>query len=498
MSSHQRSAVRGWGIPCCIGFFVLGAVMIASSPGKTQGLGRGMRGPSSTPAAMQPRAPTRRRTQAALPQFRKQGSGKRIVDVRIVVVGGVKEEEVRKQIRTRKDREFDSDILEEDYRRLAGTGLFRKVEPLIKEVSGGVVVTFRVHSRPIMRYVRYVHNRELVDKVLAKQAGIKKGDPLNPFVVEEAARKLEEHYHEKGYVHATIRIAEGSKRGDNGVVFVIDEGPYVKIRSVRFVGNDPAIATAGRLMTQIKSKPRYIPTVLSEVFAGELNRRRVDEDTQRLTAYYRNLGFFRARVGRIVRMSSDKQWAHITFVVNQGPRYKIRNVTVMGNKTFDPNSIVKGLKLQQGNFVDVRDMQRDVNTLSELYGQYGYVFCDVKAESRFLIDYPGQIDMIYRVEEGAQYRVGDIDVQIAGEYPHTRQKVILNRLSLIPGQIIDIREVRSSERRLRRSKLFVDELARGVSPRIKIRPPELKDLETFQRNARTVRGQSPNRNGQRR
>ena len=61
--------------------------------------------------------------------------------------------------------------------------------------------------------------------------------------------------------------------------------------TVNFIGN--SIASGDRLKTQIQSKPPFL-----YLFKGELDRKQVDEDVERLTAYYRGLGFFRARIGR--------------------------------------------------------------------------------------------------------------------------------------------------------------------------------------------------------
>jgi outer membrane protein insertion porin family len=73
--------------------------------------------------------------------------------------------------------------------------------------------------------------------------------------------------------------------------------------------------------------------------------------------------------------------------------------------------------------------------------------------------------------------VGDIHIHIAGEYPHTRENVIRNRISLKHGDILDIRQLRDSERRLKASQLFLNEPQRGIEPKLVIRPPEAKSLE---------------------
>ena len=50
--------------------------------------------------------------------------------------------------------------------------------------------------------------------------------------------------------------------------------------------------------------------------------------------------------------------------------------------------------------------------------------------------------------------------------------MVRNRIDLQPGDVIDIRKVRESERRLRSSQLFVDEPARGVGPQVTVKLPE--------------------------
>ncbi len=61
----------------------------------------------------------------------------------------------------------------------------------------------------------------------------------------------------------------------------------------------------------------------------------IDEDRERLIAYYRNLGYFKARISREIDYDASGQWATLTFVIDEGPRYRIRDVSVVGNKKYD-------------------------------------------------------------------------------------------------------------------------------------------------------------------
>ena len=127
-------------------------------------------------------------------------------------------------------------------------------------------------------------------------------------------------------------------------------------------------------------------------------------------------------------------------------------------------------------------MNEDVRKLEDLYGSQGYVFAKVQAEPRFLEE-PGMLDLVYNISEGKQYRVGEINVVIQGDYGVTRRQVIHNRLGLRPGDLIDSRLIRDAEARLNRSQLFADgsPSSPGEPPRVVIKPSESDDLETAMR-----------------
>jgi hypothetical protein len=69
-------------------------------------------------------------------------------------------------------------------------------------------------------------------------------------------------------------------------------------------------------------------------------------------------------------------------------------------------------------------------------------------------------------------------------------------MSVRPNDIIDIREVRASERRLKGSQLFENDPSKGDALRVIVRPPELQDSEGNSAKGessskRAYRGQSP-------
>ncbi len=208
-----------------------------------------------------------------------------VVEVR-VIGNTLPLEKIKPFIRTREGRPFDKDLVAEDVHRLDSSKMFVNIKTYFQIVPGGRIVIFEVLERPILLDVKFVGNSKISKKRLQKEAGLKAGDPLDPFAVEEARRKIEEFYRSKGYDKARVTLLEGDKPQDHRAIFLVNEGVKQKVEIVTFVGNN--IASDARLRTQIKTKHPII-----YLFSGELDRKELDEDVERLTAYYRGLGFFR-------------------------------------------------------------------------------------------------------------------------------------------------------------------------------------------------------------
>ncbi len=421
------------------------------------------------------------------PQTRKvDPTGQTVVDVRVVGNESIPTKRIASQIKSRPGRVFESAVVRDDIRALNRTRWFIHVESEYLQAPDGVVVVFRVVERQQIQYIKFLGNTKSRRKTLEKKAELKVGDPLDPYSIERARESIVEFYREAGFNRVRVEILEGTKRGDKGAVFLIDEGEKQRISEVDFKGNQ--IASDSRLKTQIQSKPPLLG-----IFGGYVDRDKIDADIERLTAYYRSLGFFQARVGVEPEFNDELDRLKLTFIIHEGVRYKVRNISIAGVTKFHLDDLMAELQLKQQEYFDQPKMHGDVEKLKEIYGAVGYIFADVQAEPRFLEE-PGTLDLVYTINEGHRYRVGRIDVQITGENPHTRIRTVLNRLDLRPGDVVDIRKLRDAERRLRASGLFRNEPHLGVVPKILVQPAEFESEKTLLGQAQdNVRGQSPDR-----
>lgn len=418
-----------------------------------------------------------------------------VVDVRVEGNNNTSIDRIRPYVRTRKGRPLDPRLVEEDVRRLHSSRYFVDVRPDYRQVDGGVVLVFQVIERPTFQYVRFEGNEKVKAKKLHKECGIRRGGSADPYAVEEARNRLEEWYHEKGHTKAVVTIREGDKPGDPGAVFMIHEGPIQRVGKVIFEGNSSEIAPDGRLQMLVQSKrPLFMIPYIFPGFKGYADRDKVDADVDALTGYYRGLGFFQAKVSPEVIYDDDQKWATVRFVIYEGERSKVRNIRFVGNTRRTPEQLATKLKLLAGDYYHQQKLNSDENSIQEYYGAHGYLFCDVRPEVVFQ-EQPGEVDLVYRISEGARCRVGRINIEINGENPHTRRMTVLNRLDFRPGDIADIRKIRASERRLKASGLFLTNPQEGDEPRITFRAPD--DEEAFENYAERpepadrFRGQSP-------
>ncbi len=417
-------------------------------------------GPAASPGGALPLPPTQ--TPVAPPALQ-------VLDIQVEGLRTHTREAVLGAMSTRIGHPFDQASFEKDIRKLTSRSWFVHVVPKKEYVQGGVVISLSVVERPVLEFVRYLGSEHITEKRLAKETALKKGDPFDPYAVREGARKIESLYQSKGFNDVKVDIPEGTKPGDHGAVFLINEGKKLKFGKITFEGNSREIAPDGRLKKVIESRAPILGFI-----KGEVDEPKLEGDVDRLTDYYRSLGFFKAVVSKDVRYNADEDRLSVTFYINEGPRYQVRSVSFIGNNVFPEEAFAPHMKLNPGEPFDQSAMNKDIGTIKDIYGSNGYVFAAANEDLRFDLE-PGILDIIYHVEEGQQYRIGDINITIKGDNPHTRASTILNRLDLRPGDIADIRKFRDSERRIKASGLFNVDPSKGELPRISFSPPDSVD-----------------------
>lgn len=408
----------------------------------------------------------------------------RVLQVQVIGARGAVTSKLPK-LKTRMGEPYDRQAVEDDVRALSKTGRFIDIQPKVQEVTGGVIVIFQVVQRPIIQEIIIVGCENELRSSLLSKCELKAKDPLDPYAITEGRSKIEAYYHDHGFDRVHVSIPEGLNPGDERVVYKIDEGRQQKIWTTRFIGNH--FESGARLETLIESKPPMFGSkyLWGGGFNGYADRKKIDEDVEKLTDFYRAFGYFTATVNKYWEFDEEEKWMYLTFVIDEGQRYKVRNISYIGEKVFSVETISKDSKLHAGDYYNELAKNKDLAKIHDLYGSYGFVFADIQPDRR-LLDDSAQLDLIYSIKEGQRYRVGKLNITIKGENPHTSYATILDRMTLRPGDILDTTKLRNDERRLKFSGLYESKDPNKVPKIVFSTPPGMEDpdKELAERNRR--------------
>jgi outer membrane protein insertion porin family len=281
-------------------------------------------------------------------------------------------------------------------------------------------------ERNIIKSIDFVNNRAFKDKTLEKKLDFKVGDYLDPILAEAYRRTLAEFYRQKGYAFVEVTL-DSEKLEQGQVIYTINEEPRVKIGSVKFSGND-AIKTSA-LKKAVKTKPKkwfFWPGYYIEEVPVE--------DVERLQDIYYARGFLDYNITAKREFTDDRKKVHITFEIDEGPTYTVGEISVTGNKNFDVQKLLEGLKLEQEQIYHKRRADSHTREILKLYQESGFVDAQVEQKLEFVPDV-NVVDIEFYIIEGKQFRIGRIG--ITGN-EQTQDKVIrhvLDEYGFVPGQL---------------------------------------------------------------
>jgi outer membrane protein assembly factor BamA len=380
--------------------------------------------------------------------------GRTVEEVRIRGNNAVSTAAIRNLIRTREGDRFDPNTVEEDYQRVFGLRKFANVEARVEPTQTGVVVVFEVTEQKQIQQITFRGNAAIDEATLRQTLEIGAGESLDRFRINLARQAIERLYRERNRPFAHVEVP-ADELAQGRVVFSITEGPNVRVRKVRVQGN--ASFSDERLEEQLKTKPWIF------IFQpGTFDEEQIEEDVAALRQYYEQHGFFDARVGRKLDWSPDQSEVMVTFVVDEGVRYKIDQITFRGNTALSEQELRKHLKLVEGRHFDQDALRRDVRQIVRAYSPYGFIYQpqepDPERARQYLRINPepilrreaGKIGLVYDISEGRPFRIDKILVRGNAK---VQDKVFLREMRVEPGDLYNSGEIQDAADRIRGTRL---------------------------------------------
>jgi outer membrane protein insertion porin family len=258
---------------------------------------------------------------------------------------------------------------------------------------------------------------------------IKPGQTVSTADIDEAMAEI---YAMERFEDIAADITE--EAGGSTLVFKVDERPLV--RRIRFEGNEELSTEKLREVITVKTPDIYDPFEVS---------RSVDM----IKGEYSKEGYYAAEVIADSHVDEDNETL-VTFRIKEGDIVRIKDIRFEGNTVFDAGDLEDVMETREkwifswitgrGNYNEEM-LNFDLERIADLYFNEGYVRVKVNEPVISLVDDNKHMLLLIHVDEGPQYKVGNIDVQ--GDMIREKEE-LLSMVSLAPGDVFSRAMLRSS------------------------------------------------------
>lgn len=271
---------------------------------------------------------------------------------------------------------YTNETVDQAIRDLLASDLLADVQ--IEGVETGDLIV-RIRENPIINRIVLEGNRRLKNDKILPEIKLRPRQIFTRTAVRADVARIVELYRRQGRFAAVVepkQVNLDQNRVD--VVFEITEGAKSKVRQINIIGNEKF--DDDQLRRQMFTKQSRLFRFFSSNTSYDQDRLAADQ--QKLRQFYLTEGYADFRViSAVAELTPDKEDFIITYVVEEGPRYKFGDVTVdSGIRDFDGDKLATGLPIKKGDWFNAKLVEDSVTSLTETAGLFGYAFADVRPE----------------------------------------------------------------------------------------------------------------------
>jgi outer membrane protein assembly complex protein YaeT len=325
-------------------------------------------------------------------------------------------------------------------------------------------ITFNVVSGPHARIgsVTVTGDPGMSVEEFRRRAHLKAGALVDHDTVNHALAGALKQYQREERLEAEIKLESAQYSPDTKKTafrFSAIQGPRVKVE------------VEGAPMG-----PERIKHVIPIFEEGAVDDDLLNEGNRRLRDYYQRLGYFDVKVDHEQQSSTARQVV-IVYNVLLGQKRRVEKVSVAGNHYFDAATLVGMLSVHAADALDRHGaysqalVSADISALQAVYQNNGFPKARITVETstpetsatdtevplgatgRGASASTAPLAVVYRIEEGAQQRVGS--VQLEGT-EHVDAGKLTPMLNTVAGQLLSPRNLAGD-----RDALLTDYMSRG-------------------------------------
>ena len=338
---------------------------------------------------------------------------------------------------------FNQEVLNKFTKDLYKTGLFSDITLIIKNK----VLEINIKEQPIVNQVSFTGNDLIDSDQMDTIVRISPRDTFNLENIDNAIERIRTEYQKIGRYLTEVKSTK-VELGDGRVNlnFNINEGQLLTVKNINFVGNERFSDS------ELKSKISTKEDVWYKLFGStKFIPERLEYDKQKLEEFYNQRGYidFIVEIARGDLLPNISGF-NLNFILNEGPRYKTKNISIVTNLIDDnkKKSLLRELHLKKEEFFDSRALEESINLIVKEFENIGFNFIKV---SHSIKKNNELLDIKFFVSEGSQKFINKII--IAGN-TRTNDNVIRRELSFLEGDPFNKSKLTSSISSIRRLGYF--------------------------------------------
>tara|TARA_B100000989_G_scaffold156197_1_gene116534 strand:+ start:274 stop:2700 length:2427 start_codon:yes stop_codon:yes gene_type:complete len=264
----------------------------------------------------------------------------------------------------------------------------------------GNTLVITVIERPSISSIDISGNKALKTEQLLESlddVGINEGEVYKRSTLEKVKSELVRSYASNGRYGAGVEIKEVPKpRNRIEINIEVDEGKSAKIEKINIIGNE-TFSDEDLLDSFELSEGSFFSFLSND---NQYSREKLVGDIESLESYYRDRGYLKFSIeSSQISLSRDKKSIFITHNINEGGKYTINEVDVIGDIPFEEEvykEIINSLKDQTYSQAQVTSIEEFfVNVL----GNRGYAFAEVTGNTEITED-SNLVKLIFSVLPG--------------------------------------------------------------------------------------------------
>lgn len=386
------------------------------------------------------------------------------------------------------------DKITDAVRKLWDQGLFEHVGISATSIQGDLIfLQLNLKERPRVSKFTFNGLRKSEADDIRSKINLTRGDVATDHLFIKTKKIIEDHYAEKGYLNAQIKITQTpDPQRENYVDLVIDvdKNSKVHIQNIDIAGNNAltddqirgalkdtkqrgtfnplnplgplVVNTAADLVTlrpwrALQGIEKYLlEDIRPRIFkSSKYIEAKYKDDLEKIVAKYNEKGYRDAMILGDSIYDVDAKNIGIQIKVFEGNRYYFRKVDWVGNTKYESKVLSSILGIAPGDVYNKELLTTNLTynpngyDVSSLYMDDGYLFFN--ADPVEVLIENDSIDLEIRIREGKQARIANVSIK---GNTKTNDHVVIRELRTRPGQLFSRSDIIRTTRELANLRYF--------------------------------------------